>query len=132
MLARRWAVTAMKQRPVVSREYKIMLRPTRFAGGEKQLLRASTAAWRAVARSLAPGVLAADGGLETIRTRRLIMFLDTSTLHLKESGYLFRRRQSMDTGECEVTLKFRHPDRYVAQSSRIRTSKRRESQTKLE
>ena len=64
--------------------------------------------------------------LETIDKQRLIEFLDSDAQHLHAGGYIFRVRRPLEGESAEVTLKFRHPDRYMAEnrqmmSRRIRT-----------
>ena len=111
----------MKSRKVVSREYKAMLRATRFAGTEKQLLDAARRLWEDFVEAIGPFVFHADGVLDTISKERLVAFLDTDAQHLRSSGYLFRVRRSLDGSRPEVTLKFRHPDRYVAEARQMKS-----------
>lgn len=106
----------MNSRAVVSREYKVMLRAGKFAGTQKQLLGTARGMWDDFAKTVEPIVLDADGTLDTIEKQRLIVFLDSDAQHLKEGGYIFRVRRALDGGEPEVTLKFRHADRYVAEA----------------
>jgi len=109
----------MKSPVVVSREYKVMLRAGKFVGTEKQLLATARKLWSDFARVVEPIVFDVDGTLDTIDKQRLIVFLDSDAQHLKEGGYIFRVRRGLDGGQPEVTLKFRHPDRYVAEARRM-------------
>ena len=125
----------MKTQPVVSREYKVMLQATKFAGTQKQLLTTARDLWGDFARAVEPFVFKADGTLDTIAKQRLIVFLDSQAQHLRAGGYIFRVRRAIDGSQPEVTLKFRHPDRYVAErrqmkSCRIRTETKFEEDVK--
>ena len=121
----------MKRRRVVSREYKVMLRPAKFGGLETQLLGTAREFWRDFSRVSAGVVLDGRGTLENIEKRRLIVFLDTRAQHLKDGGYIFRVRRALKSGRPEVTLKFRHQDRFVAESRRMK-SRRANASTKFE
>ena len=111
----------MPKRDVVSREYKVMLRPNKFAGDEKGVLKSAHGFWQDFARAIS-GVAEAEGDLARIKTRRLIRFYDTPKKLLNTGRYIFRERCCIDTEEREVTLKFRHADRHVASSSFRETS----------
>ena len=115
----------MKSRSVESREYKVMLQPTRFTGPEKKLLETSAEFWQDFAHTVGPFIREADGTLDTIEKRRLIVFLDTDDRRLNESGYIFRVRRALKSGVPEVTLKFRHPDRYVAEKRLMKSPRTR-------
>ena len=109
----------MKSPVVVSREYKVMLRAGKFGGTEKQLLGAARKLWNDIARVVEPIVFEVEGTLDTIAKQRQIVFLDSDAQHLRQGGYIFRLRRGLDGGQREVTLKFRHPDRYVAEARRM-------------
>jgi hypothetical protein len=111
----------MKTRKVVSREYKVMLRPARFAGSEKELIATAGRLWADFVRAIESLVFEAEGTLDTIEKRRLIAFFDSQALHLRAGGYIFRVRRALDGSQPEVTLKFRHPDRYVAAARQMKT-----------
>ena len=98
---------------VNSREYKIMLRPEKFPGGEEQVLRGAADFWRDANKVLGPAVLGAMGDLDKVQEHRTIRFFDTSTERLNRNAYIFRERADSNGKTREVTLKFRHPDRYV-------------------
>lgn len=110
----------MKTRTVVSREYKVMLRPARFAGSEEPLLATARQLWEDFAGAIESIVFDAEGTLDTIEKRRLITFLDSEAQHLRASGYIFRHRRALDGRQAEVTLKFRHPDRYVSSARQMK------------
>jgi hypothetical protein len=111
----------MKRPPVVSREYKVMLRASKFAGAERALLAEAAAFWSDFSRSIEPVVIDINGSLRSIRARRRIQFLDTPSADLTATGYIARVRRDLKDGRPEVTLKFRHEDRYLSESRRIRT-----------
>jgi hypothetical protein len=122
----------MGQETVVSREYKVMLRPARFSGDEKRLLKAADGLWRDFTASASDVVLDTDGRLAEIKTRRLITFFDTKDQLLKQAGYILRRRQDVAGDKREITLKFRHADRYVAQSRDMKARQQQQARTKFE
>ncbi len=109
-----------------------MLRPARFAGDEKALLKAADALWRDLTRSVADVVLDTSGRLDRVETRRLIRFHDTRRHHLNQAGYVYRERRDLTSGDCEATLKFRHPDRYVAEHRDMGANPPRDARTKFE
>lgn len=121
----------MKRRKIVSREYKVMLQAPKFAGSRKQLVVTARRLWEDFSGAIGPVVVAAGGTLETIEKERLIVFLDSDAQHLRAGGYIFRVRRPLEGEQPEVTLKFRHPDRYVAESRQMK-SRRIHTQAKFE
>jgi len=121
----------MKSRAVESREYKLMLQTPKFAGSERQLLATARGLWNDVSRAVGPVVLESEGTLEAIEKERLIVLLDTDAQHLRAGGYICRVRRRLEGDRPEVTLKFRHPDRYVAESRQMK-SRRIRVTTKFE
>src|SRR5262245_22835431 len=117
---------------VGSREYKVMLRRNRFNGDERELLRAANTFWRDFSRRIAGVVVATNGAFGRIKNHRLIAFYDTAKHHLYKGKYVFRERRDVDGGEREVTLKFRHPDGYIAQDRNMDASDREGMRTKFE
>jgi hypothetical protein len=111
----------MKRSSVVSREYKVMLRAEKFAGREPALLATTAAFWSDFSQSIADTILDVNGSLGSISKRRRIQFLDTPSADLAAAGYIVRVRRDLKDGRPEVTLKFRHGDRYLSESRRIRT-----------
>jgi hypothetical protein len=87
--------------------------------------------WRDLARSVADVVLDTSGRLAQIRARRLIRFYDTRRQDLDRAGYIYWARHDLATDDCEATLKFRHPDRYIAEH-RDMTSVTTGARTKFE
>jgi hypothetical protein len=121
----------MQQQKIVSREYKIMLRPKLFTGAEKALLVHAHALWRDVAGKVGPVALGAAGDLSRIKTRRLITFRDTPKRRLNDARYIFRERRAENGSGREITLKFRHPDRFLAQARKMQ-AKASAAKTKFE
>jgi hypothetical protein len=111
----------MKTQKVVSREYKLMLQAAKFAGPEKHLLAVADELWGELVGAIAPFVVRVDGALDTISKQRLVAFLDSRARHLCAGGYLFRVRRTLEGSRPEVTLKFRHPDRYVAEARQMKS-----------
>lgn len=121
-----------KTEKVISREYKIMLQASRFNGNEAQAIQIASQFWQDFANTIQDLVLAVDGDLTTVDKRRTIRFYDTATEYLRQSDYVFRERCNVDTGDREVTLKFRHPDRYLAQDRNMEADQTDKSKTKFE
>ncbi|HEY7188614.1 MAG TPA: hypothetical protein VH436_18785 [Vicinamibacterales bacterium] len=111
----------MKRLPIVSREYKVMLRAAKFTGAEPMLLAAAAAFWSDFSRAIEEHIIDITGSLRAITKRRRIQFLDTPSADLTAAGYIVRVRRNVEDGRPEVTLKFRHEDRYLSESRRIRT-----------
>jgi len=105
----------MKRLSVSSREYKVMLRRKRFRGDDRALLKAAEAFWDDFSHRVRGVALGVGGRFATTKPPRLITFHDTSKEHLNARQYIFRDRRELRSGRREVTLKFRHPDRHVAQ-----------------
>ena len=110
----------MQRQNVVSREYKVMLRPDRFSGDGSRALKIATEFWREFAARSGRHALGTAGAFQPAKRRRFIRFYDTDRQALHDASYVLRRRWSaeseIDAGEgAELTLKFRHPDRYIAE-----------------
>src|SRR5262245_13865486 len=98
-----------------------MLHCENFMGEEGQLLRSAGAFCQAVRRATAGIVIEWRGTLGEIDKRREIEFLDTSAEHLRRSHYIFRVRRKVGQQRPELTLKFRHGDRYFAAGRRMKS-----------
>ncbi len=122
----------MASRPVQSREYKVMLRPEGFGGNEQAMLGAAGAFWRDFRKETAHVVIEAEGDLDKIKTRRLITFFDTSKQLLNGSSYIFRERVDLESEKRQVTLKFRHADRFLTQDRTMDPSVPQGAKTKFE
>jgi hypothetical protein len=109
----------MRQAKVMSCEYKIMLHASRFAGSEDELRRQAQRFWAAYRQTIRQVVLDTDGDLDEVDRQRLVRFYDTPGQRLRQHDYICRQRQDEGSGEREVMLKFRHPDRYVAQDRHL-------------
>lgn len=105
----------MKQ-DVVSREYKVMLKKERFVGSQDDLVERAKDFWNAFKDSIQDIVFDTNGNLQKIEKKRTLRFYDSVDRRLRENDYVFRERVDLSTGKREVTLKFRHPDRYISQA----------------
>jgi hypothetical protein len=121
----------MSRERVISREYKIMLRADLFAGEERQLLKAASNIWHQFEQAIKQLVIDTDGDLKQIANRRTVRFYDTEKHRLHSNNYIFRERRD-EKGEREVTLKFRHPDRYIAQHRNMEAGDPGRGKTKFE
>jgi hypothetical protein len=122
----------VERQNVVSREYKVMLRPELFKGDHDKLLTHAASLWKDLSRTLADVVLRSAGGLSKVKTRRLIRFLDTRDRRLNGADYIFRERRELDDTTREMTLKFRHPDRFLAQARDMTPAGAAKAKTKFE
>jgi hypothetical protein len=100
---------------VGSREYKLMLQASEFEGDDEKLLASARALWGDLAATILPHVLSVRGGTEVEHKRRQVRFLDTAQKWLRSNNYVVRERLDLEDHERTVTLKFRHPDRYISQ-----------------
>lgn len=122
----------MHRETVTSREYKVMLQKERFIGTEEQLLRTASTFWRSFKDAITVIVNGVDGDLKKITDRREIKFYDTENHLLYQEHYIFRERRDIGTGKQEVTLKFRHLDRYISQDRSMKASDLNERCPKFE
>jgi hypothetical protein len=116
---------------IISREYKLLLRATPFQGNDAQLTRSAKDFLQDFRQAIGSIALDIDGRL-AVEDRRLIRFHDTADHRLRRNDYVFRERIDEATGEREVTLKFRHPDRYLAASRDVTPASPRDARTKFE
>jgi hypothetical protein len=122
----------MERQKVVSREYKVMLRSPLFTGAEESLLADAHSLWQDVVDKIGEIAIGVAGDLSRIKTRRVISFLDTRNHRLGDSHYIFRERRAAEDSEREVTLKFRHPDRFLAQARDMKANATGQVKTKFE
>ena len=122
----------VKRRDVTSREYKVMLSPSRLDGDEATMTAQVQAFWAEFKAALAPLDIPTTGSFSGVKARRLIRFFDTDAHSLHSDSYIVREREDIETGEREVTLKFRHADRYVAADRRMDAESAAEVKTKFE
>ena len=120
------------KRNVISREYKVMLKTEHFETTAADLLGPSDTFWTAFTHAILPLVLDTDGNLDTVNKQRAIRFFDSVQHRLRTQDYVFRERVDQQTQEREVTLKFRHPDRYIAQGRDMSAADRQAGKTKFE
>lgn len=122
----------MAKKIIGSREYKIMLKAEKFNGNEPTLLEAARSFWNGFQQAIHELVIDTDGNLDKITKRRTIRFYDTDACRLRNNAYVFRERVDIENGMREVTLKFRHPDRYIAQDRDMDAGDVKEGKTKFE
>jgi len=105
----------MNREKVISREYKLVLKAEKFLGQEKDLLSKAQNFWKDCITTIDPSGTHTAGTFDKINGQWEIRFYDTSDLSLYHTNYIFRERRDLLSDEREVTLKFRHPDRYFSQ-----------------
>jgi hypothetical protein len=119
--------------PVTSREYKIMLATNRFE--DSDIINCARAFWTEFTRTVGTLVVDVDGDLDKETRTRRIRFYDTSDHRLRKQGYVVRERIDVKDGtlgDRQVTLKFRHPDRYLSQERDMRAAKPARGRSKFE
>ena len=122
----------VKRQDVTSREYKVMLRASMFDGDEPAMRATVDRFWSDVSRALDDLGVPAGGSFDTVKAVRLIRFFDTDSHLLHDDDYIVREREDVATGDREVTLKFRHPDRYVASDRSMAAAASEGVKTKFE
>lgn len=124
----------MARPKVISREYKIMLNADLFQGDEGQLLERAADFWQDFSAAVDEEVHGTPGDLDEIedRRRRWVTFYDTEERMLRGGSYVFRERRRLDDGGRQVTLKFRHDDRYISQARDMEADSKGEVETKFE
>ena len=110
---------------VVSREYKVMLKKECFVGLQTDLLERAGHFWNAVKASIQDIAVDTDGSLNTVDKQRAVRFYDSADHRLRKNSYVFRERVAVGTGKRKVTLKFRHPDRYISQDRNMPVDKKK-------
>ncbi len=121
-----------KRKNVTSREYKVMLLASRFDGDETTLNSTIDVFWKEFGEALEALQIPVEGSFNQVKARRLIRFFDTDAHQLNADQYIVREREDVATGEREVTLKFRHADRYVAADRQMQPAEESGSKTKFE
>ena len=114
-----------KTRAVTSREYKMMLQAEEFKGDNDKLARAADKFRDDLADSIAEFVVPSDGKVlagdkfkpQKKKKQATVQFFDTKRLLLRKSDFVFRRRRPLSGGKAELTLKRRHPDRFLTSGS---------------
>ena len=120
-----------------SREYKVMLKKENFVGSQTEVIKQAENFWQAFKEAIKDIVFDTDGSLDKIEKQRAIRFYDTAKHDLRKSDYVFRERVDInldtgDKGKREVTLKFRHPDRYVSEDRDMSAADANKGETKFE
>ncbi len=117
---------------LTSREYKMMLQASKFNGSAEQLSESATALWQDLASVILPNAIAVSGTEDVSRRRRQVRFLDTDDHWLRQNDYVVRERTDLDSNERQLTLKFRHPDRFYSQDRTMEPSKEFDHDMKFE
>ncbi len=115
-----------------SREYKLMLRASKFNGDREALRDRAHTLWSELAAIIVPHAIAVSGTEEVEQKRRQVRFLDTREHWLRSHDYVVRERIDLDKAERTVTLKFRHADRYISQDRDMKPAEDFEGDMKFE
>ena len=107
----------MSNRPITSREYKVMLNTDRFKNRTK-----GSGEFMALVAAL----IEEQGGeasVEFEKKKRQVWYLDTPAFALRQNGFVLRQRQEMEAEKkFKLTLKYRHSDRYLAANAKVSVS----------
>ena len=122
----------MKKQRIISREYKLVLKIDKFKGDHNAVLNKATDFWNDLLQHTAPVIQKAEGNLDTVGSIRKISFYDTEDSMLENANYIFRERTNLADNSREVTLKFRHEDRYIAQDRDMQPRRVRKPRVKFE
>jgi len=122
----------MNREKLISREYKLVLKTENFTGNESDLTEKASIFWANYTKIINPIIKTFNGDLTTISIKREIRFYDTKDFILNNNSYIFRQRKSLLDDKKEVTLKFRHPDRYISQDRNMKTQKDGKEEIKFE
>ncbi len=114
-----------------------MLNKEHFLGSQTKLLEQAKNFWLDFKELIKDIVFDTDGSLDKIKKQRTIRFYDSADHFLRASGYVFRERVDInlktdEKGKREVTLKFRHPDRYVSENRDMSAADADSGNTKFE
>jgi len=113
-------------RPVTSREYKVMLKPGRFRDTQKGI----DEIFEIIDSKIGDDEKFVKDVKE--KNRRKTWYLDTVEHSLNERNkFLLRIREEEGTGGIDTTFKCRHPDRYLSASYDL-SSPKNNLQTKFE
>jgi hypothetical protein len=110
----------------------MMLRAGKFNGSAEQLSEASTSLWQDLASVILPNAIAVSGTEDVSRRRREVRFFDTDGHWLRQNDYVVRERTDLDSNERQLTLKFRHPDRFYSQDRSMEPAKEFDHDMKFE
>lgn len=111
-----------QNRPVTSREYKMILNPDRFGdrkAGTKRFIR------------LVKGLIKEAGGKVTEdqdgqdKEKRQTWYLDTPQQGLRQQSFILRvRKEGKKHKKHKVTLKYREPDRYLSAAQKMKRKRK--------
>jgi len=110
----------------------VMLNAAKFAGDEDKLSAAAGALWRDLAAIIVPSAVAVSGTDDIERKRRRVRFFDTPDKWLRTNDYVLRERVDLENKEHELTLKFRHPDRFISQDREMTPADGLDAELKFE
>jgi uncharacterized protein YjbK len=96
-------------RPINSREFKLMLNTAEFVNRKEGIKKLSDILQFQIRNQNGEFQ---DEGIE--EKKRLTWYMDTSRYDLNAKKFLFRIREEKETNEYNVTLKCIHHDRYVS------------------
>lgn len=110
-------------RPITSREYKLMLNTERF----RDRVASAELFWKLLTflvENQGNSVIPADADPDkNTEKRRTTWFLDTPGFELQRANLILRLREEPDAKKrFKITLKFRAPDRYTAAGYDLRTT----------
>ena len=111
---------------ITTREYKLILSPDRFADRQ-----AGAAEFQRLIHFFA-GKLDAKVEDQNQEEERRTYYLDTPSLDLGRAGFALRVRFESAEKQFKVTLKHRSPDRYLAASKDVRSSRPKDDEVKFE
>lgn len=107
----------MSNKPITSREFKLMLKTDRFSNRD---------AGSGEFMDLVAILIENQGGEVTKdfeEKERRVWYLDTPAFALRQKGFILRLRREMEADkQFKLTLKYRHPDRYLASNSEMAVS----------
>jgi hypothetical protein len=109
-----------------------MLKPERFAGTEDEVRLVVDAFWQEVGRLLEQLDIPTEGAFDEVKAHRRIRFFDTAERGLNGRRYILRERIDVESEERQVTLKYRHADRYVAQDRDLDAKHHEDAESKFE
>lgn len=122
----------MKSKIVTSREYKVMLRAAKFEQADVPH-EGVKAFWTWLTAAVKKVGAKTEGALTKVDKRRQVRFYDTEDCFLRRSGYVLRERRKLNKGKKrQFTLKYRHPDRFIAQARRMKPTKSATGKPKFE
>ena len=120
----------MSKERIISREYKLVLNKDHFAGDQSGLIEKCKRFWSDLAAAIKP--IEVSGMLDQMSVKRELRFYDTDNRTLYHHDYIFRERKEPANKKKEITLKFRHPDRYVSENRDMLPKKIGKGSRKLE